>query len=153
MSCYAANCGVFRAVTRVHPDCHVFSDSQNHASIVHGIGAARLPGHNDIEHPRARLRDCSRNAPKLMACESIYPMNGNMAPLEEYADLAKTYGAMLFVDEVHAAGCTGTMGRGSSTPRDSWGTWAYSRVHWGRPTDSWGGVHLHEGGRGMHPGV
>jgi 8-amino-7-oxononanoate synthase len=110
---YAANVGVLQAVCS--RDTEVFSDRQNHASIVDGIrlSGARLSRyrHCDMEDLRRRLQ-ASRATEKLLVTDSVFSMDGDRAPLDLLCELAAKYGCMVMVDEAHAAGLFGRRGSG-----------------------------------------
>ena len=101
----------------------VFSDAKNHASMIAGIKGAQMGRggadchifrHNDMAHLEALLRAAPAGAPKLIAFESVYSMDGDIAPLEKICDLAARFGAMTYLDEVHAVGMYGPTGGGVS---------------------------------------
>lgn len=96
----------------------VFSDAKNHASMIAGIKGARgvchVFRHNDMAHLEALLGAAPVGAPKLIAFESVYSMDGDIAPLAEICDLAERFGAMTYLDEVHAVGMYGATGGGVS---------------------------------------
>jgi 5-aminolevulinate synthase len=94
----------------------VFSDEKNHASMIAGIrsskAGSRVFRHNNLDHLESLLRAAPVNAPKLVAFESVYSMDGDIAPIDAICDLAARYGAMTWLDEVHAAGMYGPSGAG-----------------------------------------
>jgi len=96
----------------------VFSDAKNHASMIAGIKGAKavcnIFAHNDMGHLESLLRTAPEGAPKLIAFESVYSMDADIAPLAEICDLAEKYGAMTYLDEVHAVGMYGPTGGGVS---------------------------------------
>jgi 5-aminolevulinate synthase len=96
----------------------VFSDEKNHASMIAGIkgskAACRIFRHNDLAHLEALLRETPATAPKLIAFESVYSMDADIAPIGAICDLASRYGAMTYLDEVHAVGMYGPSGGGVS---------------------------------------
>ncbi|MBI2262806.1 MAG: 5-aminolevulinate synthase [Caulobacterales bacterium] len=113
---YVANEATLTTLQRILPGLIVFSDSLNHASMIAGIrngGCERhIYAHNDLEHLESLLRDAPADAPKLIAFESVYSMDGDIADLAGTIALAKTYGAMTYLDEVHAVGLYGATGAG-----------------------------------------
>ncbi len=98
------------------PDCVVFSDALNHASMIEGIrhsGAERVIfAHNDVDDLDRKLSRVDRSRPKLIAFESVYSMDGDIAPIREICDVADRHGAMTYLDEVHAVGLYGPRGGG-----------------------------------------
>ena len=113
---YISNDATLSTVAKVLPGCVIYSDSLNHASMIQGIrhsGAAkRIFRHNDPEHPDKLIGDDDPEAPKLIAFESVYSMDGDIAPIAEICDIAERHGAMTYLDEVHAVGMYGPCGGG-----------------------------------------
>jgi 5-aminolevulinate synthase len=113
---YTANEGALGALVKLLPGCIVFSDAKNHASMIAGITRHRpekfVFAHNDLTDLEAKLAAADAALPKLIACESVYSMDGTIAPLREIATLAKKYGALTYLDEVHAVGLYGPSGAG-----------------------------------------
>lgn len=113
---YVANDATLATMARILPGCIIFSDELNHASMIEGIRRSgcekRLFRHNDVAHLRQLLEAVPRDAPKLIAFESVYSMDGDVAPIHEICDLADEFSAMTYLDEVHGVGLYGTRGAG-----------------------------------------
>ncbi|MBI1273446.1 MAG: 5-aminolevulinate synthase [Alphaproteobacteria bacterium] len=113
---YISNEAGLSTLIKLLPGCIVFSDADNHASMIAGITRAKAEKHifphNDLAALEAALRAAPPDAPKLIACESVYSMDGSIAPLREIAAMAKRYGALTYLDEVHAVGMYGPEGAG-----------------------------------------
>jgi len=94
----------------------IFSDEKNHASMIQGIrhggGEKQIFRHNDVEHLEENLKKYPRGTPKIIVFESVYSMDGHIAPIEAIADLAEKYNALTYLDEVHAVGLYGPRGGG-----------------------------------------
>ena len=115
-SAYVANDAALSTLTRLFPGLIIYSDELNHASMIEGIrrngGEKRIFRHNDVEHLRKLLAEDDVKAPKLIAFESIYSMDGDFAPINSICDLAEEFGALTYLDEVHAVGMYGSTGGG-----------------------------------------
>lgn len=115
-SCYVANDATLATLGSKLPDCVILSDSMNHASMIQGIrhsGARKMVfKHNDLEDLENKLASLDPAQPKIIAFESVYSMCGSVGPIEAICDLAEKYGAITFLDEVHAVGMYGPRGAG-----------------------------------------
>ena len=115
-SAYIANDATLSTLPKLFPGLIIYSDSLNHASMIEGVrrngGAKRIFRHNDLDHLRALLEADDPAAPKLIAFESIYSMDGDFGPIEAICDLADEFGALTYIDEVHAVGMYGPRGAG-----------------------------------------
>ena len=113
---YVSNDATLSTLAKLFPDLWIFSDAANHASMIEGIRRAkcekRIFRHNDLQHLESLLNECPANAPKLIAFESVYSMDGDTAPIEAICDIADQYGAMTYLDEVHGVGLYGATGGG-----------------------------------------
>ena len=114
---YVSNEATLSTLYKILPGLIVFSDAFNHNSMISGIRAGakeqrRVFRHNDLEHLEELLREAPAGAPKLIAFESVYSMDGDIADLPGTVALAKKYGAMTYLDEVHAVGMYGPRGAG-----------------------------------------
>jgi 5-aminolevulinate synthase len=112
---YVSNQTGIATIGKLIPNCLILSDALNHNSMIEGIrqsGCERqVFRHSDMAHLEELLR-AAGDRPKLIACESLYSMDGDIAPLQKICDLAERYGAMTYVDEVHAVGMYGPRGGG-----------------------------------------
>ena len=115
-SAYIANDATLSTLPKLLPGLIIYSDELNHASMIEGIrrngGAKRIFRHNDLDHLRALLGADDPDAPKLIAFESIYSMDGDFGPIEAICDLADEFNALTYIDEVHAVGMYGPRGGG-----------------------------------------
>ncbi len=113
---YVSNEATLSTISRVLPDCVILSDECNHASMIEGIRAGRgsklIWRHNDLDHLEELLSDIPIDRPKVIAFESVYSMDADIAPLSEICDLADKYNAFTYLDEVHAVGLYGAQGGG-----------------------------------------
>jgi 5-aminolevulinate synthase len=115
-SAYVANDATLSTLAQLLPGAVIFSDEKNHASMIagirHGCGPKRIWRHNDLEDLEAQLKQFDRDVPKIIAFESVYSMDGHIAPIAAVCDLAAKYGALTYLDEVHAVGLYGPRGGG-----------------------------------------
>jgi 5-aminolevulinate synthase len=115
-SAYIANDATLSTLPKLLPGLIIYSDALNHASMIEGVrrngGAKRIFRHNDVAHLRELLEADDPDAPKLIAFESIYSMDGDFGPVAEICDLADEFGALTYLDEVHAVGMYGARGGG-----------------------------------------
>jgi 5-aminolevulinate synthase len=115
-SAYVANDTTLATLQKLLAGCTIFSDEKNHASMIAGIrnggGRKEIWKNNDLRDLEAKLRSAETLAPKVIAFESVYSMDGIMAPIAQICDLAARYGALTYLDEVHAVGVYGPRGGG-----------------------------------------
>ncbi|WP_090221164.1 5-aminolevulinate synthase [Epibacterium ulvae] len=115
-SAYVANDATLSTLPKLFPGVIIYSDALNHASMIEGVrrngGDKRIFRHNDVEHLRELLAADDPKRPKLIAFESIYSMDGDIGPIKEICDLADEFGALTYLDEVHAVGMYGPRGAG-----------------------------------------
>ena len=115
-SAYIANDATLSTLPKLFPGLIIYSDERNHASMIEGVrrngGAKRIWRHNDLDHLRELLEADDSDTPKLIAFESIYSMDGDFGPIEAICDLADEFGALTYIDEVHAVGMYGPRGAG-----------------------------------------
>ena len=113
---YVSNWAALGTLGSRLPNAVILSDALNHASMIEGIRHAKCDRkiwkHNDIADLRLKLQECPANATKIIAFESVYSMDGDIAPIEAICDLADEFGAMTYIDEVHAVGMYGPRGGG-----------------------------------------
>ncbi|MFH1159075.1 MAG: 5-aminolevulinate synthase [Pseudomonadota bacterium] len=113
---YVSNEASLGTIAGVLPDCVIFSDAMNHASMIQGIRGSgcekHIFRHNDSAHLESLLKSVELCRPKIIAFESVYSMDGDIAPIREICDLAQKYGALTYIDEVHAVGMYGPRGAG-----------------------------------------
>ncbi len=118
---YVANLASLSTLAAMLPNCVILSDAWNHASMIEGIRHSRcekkLFRHNDVAHLEELLKEVEPGRAKLIAFESVYSMDGDTSPIEEICDLADRYGAMTYLDEVHAVGLYGPHGGGVAEQR------------------------------------
>ncbi|AHX11717.1 5-aminolevulinic acid synthase [Neorickettsia helminthoeca str. Oregon] len=115
---YVANLASISTLTSLMEDCIAFSDQYNHSSIIEGIKSSRCEKrifhHNDLKHLEELLSQAPQHTYKIIIFESVYSMDGDIAPIEGICDLAEKYGALTYIDEVHAVGMYGKHGAGIS---------------------------------------
>ncbi|MCO4846419.1 MAG: 5-aminolevulinate synthase [Yoonia sp.] len=115
-SAYIANDATLSTLPKLFPGLIIYSDALNHASMIEGVrrngGAKRIFRHNDVAHLRELLAADDPATPKLIAFESVYSMDGDFGPIAEICDLAEEFGALTYLDEVHAVGMYGPRGGG-----------------------------------------
>ncbi|MHB1102437.1 MAG: 5-aminolevulinate synthase [Devosia sp.] len=113
---FVSNEASISTIARLLPDCVIFSDQLNHASMIQGVRQSgmhkQIFRHNDVAHLRELLAATDRKRPKLIAFESVYSMDGDVAPVAAICDLAEEFGALTYIDEVHAVGLYGPRGGG-----------------------------------------
>lgn len=115
-SCFVANDSTLFTLAKMLPGCEIYSDAGNHASMIQGIRNSRVKKfifrHNDVSHLQELLEKSDPSTPKIVAFETVHSMDGAVCPLEEMCDIAHKFGAITFVDEVHAVGLYGSRGGG-----------------------------------------
>lgn len=113
---FVSNEAAISTIAKLLPDCLILSDQLNHASMIAGVKSSGMHKqvwrHNDLEHLEDLLKAAGNERAKLIVFESVYSMDGDVAPIEQIADLADKYGAMTYIDEVHAVGMYGEHGGG-----------------------------------------
>lgn len=113
---FVSNEASISTLAKLLPDCLILSDQLNHASMIAGVRgsgtAKKVWRHNDLEHLEDLLKAAGNERAKLIVFESVYSMDGDVAPIERIADLADKYNAMTYIDEVHAVGMYGPRGAG-----------------------------------------
>ena len=118
---YISNETSISTIAKLLPGCIIFSDELNHASMINGVLAGkcekRIFKHNSVEHLEQLLEEADPEAPKIILFESVYSMDGDFAPIEEFCDLADKYNTMTYMDEVHAVGMYGPRGGGVAEKR------------------------------------
>jgi len=113
---YLANQTTLHTLGKQLPNCIIFSDEKNHASMIQGIKSSKAKKiifkHNDINDLKKKLKQSSNFKSKIIAIESVYSMDGDFSPIKPICELAKEYNALTFLDEVHAVGIYGKRGAG-----------------------------------------
>ncbi|MBB6260511.1 5-aminolevulinate synthase [Paenochrobactrum gallinarii] len=119
---FVSNEASISTIARLLPNCLILSDELNHASMIEGVRKSgcdkKIFRHNDVEHLEQLLKAADPHRAKLIVFESVYSMDGDIAPIEQIADLADKYNALTYIDEVHAVGMYGARG-GGITDRDN----------------------------------
>ena len=120
---YVSNDATLSTLARILPGCVIFSDELNHASMIAGIRNSgcekKVFRHNDVAHLEELLAATDPALPRLIAFESVYSMEGDVAPVHAICDLADKYNALTYIDEVHAVGMYGAHGGGISEREDA----------------------------------
>ncbi len=115
-SAYVANDAALSTLVKLLPGCVILSDEKNHASMIEGIrhggGAKLIWAHNNVKDLESKLASLPLSTPKIIAFESVYSMDGYISPIAAICDLARTYNALTYLDEVHAVGMYGPRGGG-----------------------------------------
>jgi len=118
---YVANDATLSTLATLLPGVHMFSDALNHASLIEGIKRSRVPKHifrhNDVKHLDELLSAAPKDVQKLVIFESVYSMDGDIAPIKEICDIADKHRALTYIDEVHAVGLYGDRGGGVAQQR------------------------------------
>jgi 5-aminolevulinate synthase len=113
---YVSNQTGIATIAKLIPDCLILSDELNHNSMIEGVRQStcekQIWRHNDVDHLERLLQAAGPDRPKLIVFETVYSMDGDMAPMHRICDLAERYGAMTYADEVHAVGMYGARGAG-----------------------------------------
>src|SRR5262249_36909657 len=113
---YVSNQTGIATIAKLIPDCLILSDALNHNSMIKGVRQSgcekRIWRHNDARHLEELLQAAGTQRPKLIVFETLYSMDGDVAPVHRICDLAERYGAMTYADEVHAVGMYGARGAG-----------------------------------------
>jgi 5-aminolevulinate synthase len=113
---YVANQATLSVLGRIIPNVHYISDSENHNSMIVGIKSSGAPctvwRHNDLDHLKEILQSLPDDTQPIIAMEGVYSMDGDKGPISDVAEIARLYGAMVYVDEVHAVGLYGPRGAG-----------------------------------------
>jgi len=118
---YTANEGSLGTLAKLLPNCVIFSDELNHASMIHGMKSSgaekKVFRHNDVQHLEDLLKSTDPKRPKIIAFESVYSMEGDISPIAEIVALAERYNALTYLDEVHGVGLYGPRGAGVAEER------------------------------------
>ena len=113
---YVANLTTLSTIGQMLPNCVIVSDEMNHNSMIAGVKYARCEKvifeHNDVSDLKAKIRQIGKDRPIIIAFESVYSMDGDIAPIRDILQIAEDYNALTFIDEVHAVGLYGKSGGG-----------------------------------------
>ena len=149
---YVSNWAGLGTLGAMIPGCVIFSDALNHASMIEGIrhsrATCRIWRHNDPAHLAELLSEYGPEVPKLVAFESVYSMDGDIAPIAEILDVCEAHGAMSYIDEVHAVGLYGPRGGGVAEREGLMDRYHRDRGHAGQGLWSHGRLY-----RGVHRAV
>jgi 5-aminolevulinate synthase len=122
---YVSNETGISTIAKLLPDCLVLSDEWNHNSMIEGVRQSKCEKqifrHNDMAHLEALLQNAHPRRPKLIVFETLYSMDGDVAPIAQICDLAQRHGAMTYADEVHAVGMYGRRGGGQAEQQEAMG--------------------------------
>jgi len=138
---YVSNEAALGTIGRLLPNCLILSDEKNHASMIAGIRASgaekRIFRHNDLGHLEALLREAERFRSKVIAFESLYSMDGDIAPIGRICDLAAKFRALTYLDEVHAVGLYAPTAPASPSAMGSWTASTSSKGPWPKVSALW----------------
>jgi len=113
---YISNEASISTIAKLMPGCIIYSDELNHASMINGVLGGkcekRIFKHNSVDHLEELIKADDPEKPKIVLFESVYSMDGDFAPIEDFCDLADKYNCMTYMDEVHAVGMYGPRGGG-----------------------------------------
>ena len=152
---YVSNPTGIATIAKLFPDCLILSDALNHNSMIEGVRQSGCEKavfrHNDLEHLEDAAARGGRDRPKLIVFESVYSMDGDISPIDAICDLAERYGAMTYIDEVHAVGLYGPRGAGVAERDGADGPHRRDRGHAGQGVRLHGRLHRGIGARSSTP--